>query len=116
MTVPDATGMLAPMPSPRQVEAVDRIESEHAAAVAEAGAALARSLGATAEAHAERDRLDPAETLTALAERLDAAAIAVGSRGLGATKARLLGSVSRRLMQDARRPVLVVHGDARPAS
>jgi nucleotide-binding universal stress UspA family protein len=36
----------------------------------------------------------------------------VGSRGLGAVKARLLGSTTRRLLHESHRPVLVVrNGD-----
>jgi nucleotide-binding universal stress UspA family protein len=49
-----------------------------------------------------------AETLIAIAEERDAAAIVVGSRGLGAVKSRLLGSTSRKVLHDTRRPVLVV--------
>jgi nucleotide-binding universal stress UspA family protein len=39
---------------------------------------------------------------------VDAAFIVVGSRGRGAFKAAILGSVSKDLMGVARRPVLVV--------
>jgi nucleotide-binding universal stress UspA family protein len=108
MPVADAAGFAYTAVPLEQVRMVDRAQRDHASAIAEAGAALARRLGATAEADATRDELNPAETLSALAERLDAAVIVVGSRGLGATRARLLGSTSRRLLRDARRPVLVV--------
>jgi nucleotide-binding universal stress UspA family protein len=96
------------LPDPGAVAAVDRAESDHASDVAEAGARLARELGTTAEALAMPDSLDVAETLVAIAEERDACAIVVGSRGLRGIKARVLGSTSRKLLHDTRRPVLVV--------
>jgi nucleotide-binding universal stress UspA family protein len=96
------------MPDPTDVAAVDRAQSHHATEAAEAGASVARGLGATAEALAVPDSVDVAETLASIAEERDAAAVVVGSRGLGAIKARLLGSTSRKLLADTHRPVLVV--------
>ncbi len=55
-----------------------------------------------------RDDTSVAETVAAVAERCDAALIVVGSRGLGAVKAWLMGSTARRLLHESRRPVLVV--------
>jgi nucleotide-binding universal stress UspA family protein len=109
--VPDATGLSYPLPDPEQIATVDRIQSEHAASSAEAGAALARSLGAKAEGVATAEGGDVAETVDAMAARRDAAAVVVGSRGLGGVKSKLLGSTSRRLLHDSRRPVLVVRSD-----
>ena len=43
-----------------------------------------------------------------VADRTDADVIVVGSRGLGAVKRAILGSVSTRVVGEARRPVLVV--------
>jgi nucleotide-binding universal stress UspA family protein len=54
------------------------------------------------------DSANIAETLIAIADERDARAIVVGSRGLGAVKARVLGSTSRKLLHDTHRPVLVV--------
>lgn len=112
LTPNDVTGATL-TPSPEQIATVDRLQRDHATAVAEAGVAMAQRLGATAEAAPERDDAGIAETVVAVAERYDAAMIVVGSRGLGAVKARLLGSTTRRLLHDAHRPVLVVRdGDA----
>ena len=49
-----------------------------------------------------------AETILAHAERHGVAAIVVGSRGLSASRSAILGSVSSRVTEDARHPVLVV--------
>lgn len=54
---------------------------------------------------------DPADEIVAYADSLDADLIVVGSRGYGAVQGALLGSVSRRVLHEAHRPVLV----ARPA-
>ena len=96
------------LPDPGEVAAIDRVQSGHADDVAEAGARLARELGATAEALSVPDAANVAETLIAIAEERDARAIVVGSRGLGGIKARVLGSTSRKLLHDTHRPVLVV--------
>jgi len=96
------------LPDPAEVDAIDRAQSGHAVDVAEAGARLARELGATAEAVSMPDSASIAETLIAIADERDARAIVVGSRGLGGIKARVLGSTSRKLLHDTHRPVLVV--------
>jgi nucleotide-binding universal stress UspA family protein len=104
----DVMGLSYPMPSPEEIEQVDRLEHEHAAATAHAGVELARSLGAAAEALPVEDKADVAETINAIAEQCDAAAIVIGSRGLGGVKSALMGSTSRKVLHDSRRPVLVV--------
>ena len=113
LTPTDASGLSFALPDPQEIAAVDGLQQRHATAVAEAGVAMARRLGASAEAMPAREDASVAETVAAVAERCDAALIVVGSRGLGAVKARLLGSTTRRLLHESHRPVLVVrNGDA----
>jgi nucleotide-binding universal stress UspA family protein len=108
MSSPDATGLSYPPPTPEQIEAVDAAQHEHASSAADTGAALVRELGGRAESQPVAEGLNVADTVQAIAEERDAAAIVVGSRGLGAVKARLMGSTSRRLLHESRWPVLVV--------
>jgi nucleotide-binding universal stress UspA family protein len=100
------------LPDPAEVEAIDRAQSGHAESMAEAGARVARELGATAEALPIPDSANIAGTLIAIAVERDARAIVVGSRGLGGVKARVLGSTSRKLLHDTHIPVLVVRTPA----
>jgi nucleotide-binding universal stress UspA family protein len=55
---------------------------------------------------------DPADEIVAFADVIDANLIVVGSRGHGALASALLGSVSRGILSETRRPVLVVRGAA----
>jgi nucleotide-binding universal stress UspA family protein len=104
----DVTGIGYVAPTYDEMETMDRAQRDQAADAAETGARLARELGATADANPIADEGKIGETLSALAEQLDAAAIVVGSRGLGAFKAGLFGSTSRDVLGHTRRPVLVV--------
>jgi len=105
---PGDIAMSYPPPDPADVAAVDEAERTRAGSLAEAGARIARELGATVEALSVPDEVDVAETVAAIAEQRDAGAIVVGSRGRGGFKARLLGSTSQGVLQHTRRPVLVV--------
>jgi nucleotide-binding universal stress UspA family protein len=55
-----------------------------------------------------------ADALLSLARERGAAAIVVGSRGLGGAASALLGSVSSKLIHEADRPIVVVP-HSRPA-
>ena len=110
--LPDTIGMGALPPDPETVEALDRLQREHASRVAGEGAELARSAGLAAEAQAVPDELDVAETLMGIARERGAAVVVVGSHGISGLRSRLLGSVSRKLIQHCDRPVLVVRDDS----
>jgi nucleotide-binding universal stress UspA family protein len=98
---------------PEAVQAVDRAQREHATRVAAEGAELARSLGLTAEPHAVPDEADVAETVIYLAGQRGAAAVVVGSHGISGLRTRILGGVSRKLIERCELPVVVVRGETR---
>jgi nucleotide-binding universal stress UspA family protein len=95
---------------PHELSNADREPLEEAAALA-----LSRGVRATTELLVG----DPADEIVAYADSVDADAIVVGCRGRGSVAGALLGSVSQRILSDARRPVLVVpqavpRGDSAP--
>ncbi|HSC48700.1 MAG TPA: universal stress protein, partial [Gaiellaceae bacterium] len=63
-------------------------------------------------AHTRLLKGEPVDEIVAYADTIDAGLIVVGSRGHGAIASALLGSVSRGILREARRPVLVVRGVA----
>ena len=77
-------------------EEVDRIQAEG---------------GRIAEAHLRLGR--PAEQIVTLSEELGVGIIVVGSRGLGALRRAVLGSVSESVVRHAHCPVFVVRADER---
>jgi nucleotide-binding universal stress UspA family protein len=107
---PDGLGMDPIPPDPETVETVDRAQREHASRVAAEGAELARSRGLAAEPHAVPDELDVADTLIDIARQRGAAVVVVASHGISGFRSRLLGGVSRKLIEHCDRPVLVIRG------
>jgi nucleotide-binding universal stress UspA family protein len=109
-SVPGEVGAAPPMVDPEVAGDVDRALHEQADDIARDGAALAGSLGLDAQPLAVADEEgNIARTLLALTRDQHAAAIVVGSRGLGGIRARLEGSTSRYLLRHASCPVVVVH-------
>ena len=53
---------------------------------------------------------NPADEIVAFADTIDADLIVVGSRGHGAVASALIGSVSRAVLHESRRPVLIARG------
>ena len=58
------------------------------------------------------DEVDVADTLIDIARERDAAVVVVGSHGISGLRDRLLGSVSRKLIEHCDRPVLVIRDDS----
>ena len=112
--LPDSMGMgMGTLPpDPATVEAVDRSQREHASTVAADGAEFARSLGLVAEPQAVPDEVDVADTLIDIARERGAAVVVAGSHGISGLRKRLLGSVSRKLIEHCDRPILVVRDDS----
>ena len=79
----------------------------------EAGEQLAAERGLDAETTLLMG--NAADEIVAYADSIDADLIVVGSRGHGALASAFLGSVSRGVLHEARRPVLVVRGVTEPA-
>lgn len=100
---------MAPVVDPGVAQEVDRSVHDHADRVSSEGAALAKSLGLDAQPLAVPDERDVARTILTVADKHQAAAIVVGSRGLSGIRARLEGSTSKTLLKHAPCPVLVVH-------
>ena len=90
--------------------AVDSRSSGVDEAVAEEGAAFARSLGLDAHAVTPSGHRSAWRTLLDSAGEHGAAAVLVGSRGRGAVASTVLGSVASGLVHAAALPVLVVPG------
>jgi nucleotide-binding universal stress UspA family protein len=57
----------------------------------------------------------PADEIVAYGDSIDADLIVVGSRGHGAFTSALIGSVSRGVLRESRRPVLIVRSAPVPA-
>ena len=105
-------GMYTLPPDPATIETVDRVQREQASTVAADGAKFARSLGLVVEPQAVPDEVDVADTLIDIARERGAAVVVAGSHGISGLRKRLLGSVSRKLIEHCDRPILVIRDDS----
>jgi nucleotide-binding universal stress UspA family protein len=87
---------------------LDALLLDQAQRTAEEGAHRLRAAGMGAESRVEQRDGSIAKTVLAVAERVNAEAVVVGTRGRNAAKSALLGSVSHALVQHADRPVVVI--------
>ncbi len=84
---------------------IERYHDERSDAALAASRALLDAAGIPYQVHAAVG--DPATEIASLAERLRCDLIVMGTRGLGATAAALLGSVARRTVERSAVPVLL---------
>lgn len=89
-------------------EAIDRAQELRASRCTEEGAGYARAAGLAASGLPVRCGPSIAQTILDQAAAEDADMIVLGTRGRGALKSVVMGSVSRAVLQHADRPVLVV--------
>jgi nucleotide-binding universal stress UspA family protein len=98
---------------------LDRAAAGEGCRISEEGARIAGDAGLDAEPVAVKATGPVWHTIVETADRHDAAAIVMGSRGLTALRSMLLGSVSGGVVHHAERATLVVHSpsenDARAA-
>jgi nucleotide-binding universal stress UspA family protein len=88
---------------------LDRAGAEAGGRVASEGVRIAQEAGLDAEPVAIKATGPVWQTIIEIAERHDAAALVMGSRGLAAVRSMLLGSVSSAVVQHADRPTVVIH-------
>jgi nucleotide-binding universal stress UspA family protein len=93
-------------------EVIDKASREAALANATEGAERATAAGLVARARPEARQGDVANTILVVAADVGADVIVMGTRGLGAIKSFLLGSVSHAVIQRADRAVLIVPSPA----
>ena len=91
--------MAGPVSVPHELGEADRSSLDEAYEIAEERGIEARTKLLAGDA---------AKQIVAYADEVDADLIVVGSRGLGRVSGVLLGSVSRAVLRDAKRPVLIV--------
>ena len=102
---PSAFGPVATIAHAEETDAARRAEAE---TQAREGADLARASGFDARPHTCEQHTATADAILDEAEAIGASAIVMGSRGRGALKSLLLGSVSRDVIQHGDRMVMVV--------
>jgi nucleotide-binding universal stress UspA family protein len=89
---------------PHELSAADRAPLAEAASLADERGVRAKTELLTG---------DPVDEIVAYADSIDAELIVAGSNGRGAIASALLGSVSRGVLRETLRPVLVVRGAAK---
>jgi nucleotide-binding universal stress UspA family protein len=87
---------------------LDRAAAEEADRIAEEGVDIARASGLDAEPVGVKTAGPVWHAIVETADRCDAAAIVMGSRGLTTVRSILLGSVSTGVVHHADRPTLVI--------
>jgi nucleotide-binding universal stress UspA family protein len=87
---------------------LNRAAAEDAARIADEGVRVALASGLKPEPWPVEASGSVWSTIVELADRHDAAAIVMGSRGLAGLRSMLLGSVSSAVVQHADRPTLVI--------
>ncbi|HXV94026.1 MAG TPA: universal stress protein [Pseudonocardia sp.] len=106
--IPAAGDLAVPSAEREQVAAAERIARD--------GADRATVLGLHARAVVAAADRSAAETLVAVAEQLDAAAIVVGARGHGGRATSIAGSVAHHLAHQSPRPTLLLPSPALAAA
>jgi nucleotide-binding universal stress UspA family protein len=96
------------VPSIPDSDEIDQASAQGAERTAADGVELAKQAGLAAEPLTCAQLSTIARAILAEAEKLDAIAIVMGSRGLTGVKSLLLGSVSHEVIQHADRTVVVV--------
>jgi nucleotide-binding universal stress UspA family protein len=91
---------------------LDRAAAEAGGRVADEGVRIAQKAGIEAEPLAIKASGPVWKTIIEIADRHDAAAIVMGSRGLTGVRSMLLGSVSSAVVHNTDRPTLVAHRSA----
>jgi nucleotide-binding universal stress UspA family protein len=88
---------------------LDRAGAEAGGRVASEGVRIAQEAGLNAEPVAIKAAGPLWQTIIEIAERHDAAALVMGSRGLAGVRSMLLGSVSSAVVHHSDRPTVVIH-------
>jgi len=101
-------------PSMAGVQQLDQVAAERAGRVAADGLRIAERAGLSVESRVVTGSGPISSTILELAERNDAAAIVMGSRGLTGLGSILLGSVSNAVVAHAHRPTLVIRRSSHP--
>lgn len=111
MPMSDIGAIGAPVIDVEAAREADQEVQAQAERIAAHGAELARSAGLESGGTAVPGETRVAEAIVEEAERIGAAVIVVGSRGVGGLRARMEGSTSNAVIKHAACPVLVVHHD-----